>query len=579
MAIQYPGYYLPKVGPSPLSSLAEGFGQGYSWGEGRLNDKKGIEAAYDLMGQGGQRGAGSLASLDGLVAPQAAPMTAPVGVVQRGAPLPPIQEPQGKGARPNANDARISDAFDDDGYFTAIRSAESGGNDAARNPRSSATGRYQFTEDTWNGLARQYPALGLTADGRTDPAQQERAIRVFTRDNAKVLSQSGIPVNPGTLYAAHFLGAGGARQALSAPDETAMAAVVGPGVVDANPFLADMTVGDFKAWAASKGGGSNGGYQAPAPEASSSVSPQARGLGQLATLAAGALGAPDMPMPTREQFAALMRSDITRPIGAAILQAKMTGNRDVAKQAFEMAVQLDERQREIEQQQIENERWEREFAAGQAPDAPEPFTLGTGQVRYGPNGEEIARGPEKTASNGITYTDANGNTIQIGGSGKPLTEAQSKDTVFSTRAEGALPILDQFDELLTSRADIAKEWVPFGYGREYQDPQFQLAQQAGNEFLQAILRKDTGAAITPSEQALYGNTYLPQPGDSAEVMRQKQQSRRRALEAIKAGLPPSAIVAQELALQRSGSVAAPASKSGEPAQPVVIGGYTIEEID
>lgn len=178
-----------------------------------------------------------------------------------------------------------------------------------------------------------------------------------------------------------------------------------------------------------------------------------------------------------------------------------------------------------------------------------------------PDGTFVPVGNSKAPSdsNGITYTDANGNTIQIGGSGKPLTEGQSKDTVYSTRAEGALPILDQFDTKLTDRGEIAKEWVPFGFGREYQESDFQLAQQASQEFLQAILRKDTGAAITPGEQALYGVTYIPQPGDGPEVIAQKKQARRRALEAIKAGLPPSAIVAQEKALQQSGSQRLPSS--------------------
>jgi hypothetical protein len=138
--------------------------------------------------------------------------------------------------------------------------------------------------------------------------------------------------------------------------------------------------------------------------------------------------------------------------------------------------------------------------------------------------------------------------------GKPLTEGQSKDTVYATRAEGALTVLNEYDVALANLGDKALNVDPTGLLRgPMQSTDFQLAQQAGDEFLQAILRKDTGASITASEQALYGVTYLPQLGDSPEVIAQKRQSRQRALEAIKAGLPPSAIVAQERALQRSGS--------------------------
>lgn len=142
-----------------------------------------------------------------------------------------------------------------EGYFAAIRQAESGGNDSAKNPSSTATGRYQFIESTWNALVARHPEAGLTKDGRLDPAQQEIAIRLFTDENAAQLQAAGIEASNGNLYAAHFLGAGGAKQVLSAPDGTSIADIVSPGTIKANPFLRGMTVGDFKAWSSKKAGG------------------------------------------------------------------------------------------------------------------------------------------------------------------------------------------------------------------------------------------------------------------------------------------------------------------------------------
>jgi len=151
-------------------------------------------------------------------------------------------------------------------------------------------------------------------------------------------------------------------------------------------------------------------------------------------------------------------------------------------------------------------------------------------------------------------------TFQQGGNIKPMTEAQSKDAVFATRAEGALKVLDgrvdpndpqspYLSDSLTSLPEAVGGKTPM-VGNYMKSPEYQRAEQAGLEFLQAILRKDTGAAITSQEQTEYGRVYLPQPGDGPQVLEQKRQSRQRALEALKAGMPPQAILAQEKALSR-----------------------------
>lgn len=154
------------------------------------------------------------------------------------------------------------------------------------------------------------------------------------------------------------------------------------------------------------------------------------------------------------------------------------------------------------------------------------------------------------------------------GSDKPFTEGQSKDVVYATRAQGALDAFEPVAGAMTSRTDRALGVVPMGFGREMQNSDFQVAENAGNEFLQAILRKDTGAAITADEQALYGTTYLPQPGDSPEVLATKAQARQRAIAAIEASMSPAQMLAQERGLQGSGQPAAPSA----PAQPTAPAG-------
>lgn len=193
------------------------------------------------------------------------------------------------------------------------------------------------------------------------------------------------------------------------------------------------------------------------------------------------------------------------------------------------------------------------------------FGAPAGQI--GPDGRFYPVNPPSGTSLQVDPTTG-AVTFQQGSGVKPLTEGQSKDTVYATRAAGSLPILDEFGGALTSAGQRAMDMDPTGIVRGQQSPEFQKAKQAGDEFLQAILRKDTGAAITTDEMNSYGRTYLPAPGDGPEVLAQKKVARLRALEAMKAGMPPQAILQQEKALANSALKA-----------PVVIDGFTIEEIE
>lgn len=147
-----------------------------------------------------------------------------------------------------------------DGFMAKARRAESGGKDGAKNPRSSATGRYQFIESTFKQVYRQVYGGDANAaqqawnSQRNDPNVQEALMRRLTGDNAKGLERAGIPVTEGNLYLAHFAGIGGAinvyRQRGKSAEE-----ILGAGVVNANPFLRGMTGDGVIQWAAGKMGG------------------------------------------------------------------------------------------------------------------------------------------------------------------------------------------------------------------------------------------------------------------------------------------------------------------------------------
>lgn len=125
-------------------------------------------------------------------------------------------------------------------YMPRVAAAESGGNPSATNPASSATGTFQITDQTWAGLMRKYPQLGLTPDGRTDPAQQQKAMAALTGENANALSSGGFQVNDANLYLSHFLGAPGAAaflKGLQTDPNAPAASYVGAAGVRSNPSL------------------------------------------------------------------------------------------------------------------------------------------------------------------------------------------------------------------------------------------------------------------------------------------------------------------------------------------------------
>ena len=206
------GYGPPAVNTfGMITGLGDAFGKSYDAARKQAQE----DEAPDLLGR--------------LLAVQAG-STAPAGGT-----LGTMTDSYQKGRARLPSFASTGDGMGD--YLQTVRGVESGGNPTAWNPNSTATGIDQFTQGTWNGLAKKYPDLGLTPNGRTDPEQSTRAMEAFTRDNANALSKAGVPVTPGNLYVSHFLGeAGGPRfivGAMSNPDAPATLFVT-PGAAAAN---------------------------------------------------------------------------------------------------------------------------------------------------------------------------------------------------------------------------------------------------------------------------------------------------------------------------------------------------------
>lgn len=95
-------------------------------------------------------------------------------------------------------------------YFDKVALVESGGNSNAKNPYSSAGGKYQFIDSTWKAVVDKYN-LGYSLQDKYNPVKAQVVMEHHTKDNKKQLEKSlGYTPNDGELYLAHFLGAGGA---------------------------------------------------------------------------------------------------------------------------------------------------------------------------------------------------------------------------------------------------------------------------------------------------------------------------------------------------------------------------------
>ena len=143
-----------------------------------------------------------------------------------------------------------------------IVGVESGGNDNARNPNSSAGGAGQFIDSTWLAMVKKYrpdlaegksaqELLALKSDGSLSREMTGR----YAQENAEFLKNQGIQTTDGNVYLAHFLGPRGAAQALKADPSASVESVLGASVVGANPFLKGKSIADLRAWSDKKMGG------------------------------------------------------------------------------------------------------------------------------------------------------------------------------------------------------------------------------------------------------------------------------------------------------------------------------------
>lgn len=122
-----------------------------------------------------------------------------------------------------------------------------------------------------------------------------------------------------------------------------------------------------------------------------------------------------------------------------------------------------------------------------------------------------------------------------------LTEGQSKDLGFFNRgAKANEEMTARRLGAMTSGANTLGRTI---IGNAGQSAESRQGVQASKNFIAALLRKDTGAAVTPQEFDFYSDIFLPQFGDDDQTVRQKAEARVEALNAIRQGLGGADVLA------------------------------------
>lgn len=138
------------------------------------------------------------------------------------------------------------------------------------------------------------------------------------------------------------------------------------------------------------------------------------------------------------------------------------------------------------------------------------------------------------------------------GGGKSLTDTQSNAYTFGTRMLQSNDIVSRLEQqgvkMNWGQLQLDKDsWITTRtIVNAFSNPQQQQYAQAVDDFIHAVLRKESGAAIGADEYKGALRQYFPMPGDSPQVIAQKAQNRRTTIKGILGGVPSEHLLANNI---------------------------------
>lgn len=150
--------------------------------------------------------------------------------------------------------------------------------------------------------------------------------------------------------------------------------------------------------------------------------------------------------------------------------------------------------------------------------------------------------------------------VGVGSGGKPMKESEAKANIYADRMEAANQTLDTLEGEGTSLFNTLASKAGT-VGNYALTPEYRQYEQAQRDFLNAVLRQESGAVISEEEFDNGRKQYFPQPGDDPQTIAQKKRNRQTAIRAIRkaSGQPTSEIIP----IEQSQAPAPSAQTSGD----------------
>jgi len=111
---------------------------------------------------------------------------------------------------------------------------------------------------------------------------------------------------------------------------------------------------------------------------------------------------------------------------------------------------------------------------------------------------------------------------------KPMTEFQGKAALYGTRSAQSDKVLKSLEDKI-STTGLAAGQATGVVGNALMSSDQRRVDQAQRDFVNAVLRQESGAVISDAEFANAKKQYFPQPGDDPKVVAQKRANRDLAI--------------------------------------------------